>query len=219
MATSPKCCHTIYGFLNLVSFTWCHVFKVHPRLEPVSIVHSLEAWHTLFVHSSVDGHLCCCCPLTHVNKTAMDICATPIFFNTNCHFWGVCLSRNGITGSYGDSMFNLSRTLLLIFDVGYLWIIYNGGFSLDRFFFFFLSWEFSHSLGPWDKNRKPNTHLVLTWEGQTQPQSAMSLPQYLSLNLPIHVAEWGDFHVISVDLWTSEYLNERWHCGLEDVVF
>ena len=36
-------------------------------------------------------------------------------------------------------------------------------------------------------------------------------------DLPIHVALGGHLHVVSVDLWTSQWLNE--HRDLEDVVF
>ena len=68
--------------MGLASFTWHHVFKVHPHCSIdqyfilfLWISNSFDNWwyHILFIHSSVDGHLYCSHFLSTMNNVAMSI--------------------------------------------------------------------------------------------------------------------------------------------------
>lgn len=103
--------------------------------------------------------------------------------------WGIYLGVEWL--AHMLILFNLSRNHFIIFEVRYLKIIQNEAYSLDRIFFFFWRREFSHSSGPQNKNGEKNTHWILTWKEQTQQNSVMCLPRYLSPDLPVHVALGG----------------------------
>ena len=65
--------------------------------------HCMYIHHIFFIHLSVDGHLGCFHVLGIVNSAAMNI-------RVHVSFWIIVLSgympRNGIAGSYGNSIFS-----------------------------------------------------------------------------------------------------------------
>ena len=89
-------------------------------------------WHSVFIHSSTDGHLGCYQILAVVNKAAMNIRMHITFQTSVLGFFGYIL-RSGITGSKRSSIFNFWGN-----SIGFLqWLqqsafpptVYKGPFS------------------------------------------------------------------------------------------
>ena len=72
-------------------------------------------YHIFFIHSSVDGHLGCCHVLAIVNSAAMNI-GVHVSFQSMV-FYGY-MSRIGIAGSYGNSMYSFWRNFHTVVHSG-----------------------------------------------------------------------------------------------------
>ena len=116
-----KWIHTICGLSWLVSFLLHNVFKVDPCCSMSQrfvlfygwiIFHCIEIPH-LFIHSSIDGHLCCFHFLIFMNSAPMNM-------DAQISLWGPILNSLHIYPEvgmliYGSSIFNFLGNLHTIF--------------------------------------------------------------------------------------------------------
>ena len=68
----------------------------------------IQIYPILFIHSSADGHLGCLYILAIVNSAAVNTCVWALVWTPVFNSFGYT-PRNGIAGSYDNSMFNLLK--------------------------------------------------------------------------------------------------------------
>ena len=130
LGTSPKWNHTVFVFMSLIYFIWHNILNTHsccsiyqnffPLLCWVIFsgiyVHTHKPWNiVLVIHLSIDGHLYYFHILAVVNSAAvnkgMQVSLQDPAFNSFAY-----VPRNGITRSYGGSIFSVSRSLHNVFQ-------------------------------------------------------------------------------------------------------
>ena len=72
-------------------------------------------YHIFFIHSSVDGHLCCFCVLAIVNSAAVNI---GVHVSFRIMVLSTYMPRSGIAGSYGSSSFRFLRSFETVLPSG-----------------------------------------------------------------------------------------------------
>jgi len=88
------------------------MLHVRQRLNNSNKYSIVYMYHIFFIHSSVDGHLGCFHVLAIVNSAAMNI-RVHVSFQIRVFIFSRYISRSGIAGSHGSSIFIFEGTSIL----------------------------------------------------------------------------------------------------------
>ena len=111
--------HMLFVFIWLTSFSMIIFMSIHVTTNGIISFFFMAEWYSIVyiynifsIYSSADGHLGCFYGLAIVNSAAMNI---GMHVSFQMRVFSGYIPRNGISQSYGNSIFSFSRNLNTVF--------------------------------------------------------------------------------------------------------